>query len=143
MADILHDLPIVAPPAEVFSAISTPVGLNAWWTLDCEGTPAVGERYRLDFGPGYVWTGVVTVCRPSSSFELEIRDAMPDWEGTRVGFALDATDTATKLRFSHTGWPEVNAHLRTSSYCWAMYLRIMKRWVEEGEVVAYPDRLRA
>ena len=30
---------------------------------------------------------------------------------------------------------------RTSCYCWVMYLRILKRYVEHGEMVPYERRL--
>ena len=34
MTDILHDLPIAAPVvARVFAAVSTPAGLDRWWSL--------------------------------------------------------------------------------------------------------------
>ncbi len=141
MHDIVHDFPISASPADVFRAVSTPVGLNAWWTKDCDGVPEVGRRYSLGFGPGYDWEGLVTACIDSATFELELCEAMPDWTGTRVGFVLEDTSGSTLVRFRHSGWPSVNSHFRTSSYCWAMYLRIMKRWVEHGEEVPYADRL--
>ena len=34
-----------------------------------------------------------------------------------------------------------NDHYKISSYCWAMYLRILKRYVESGEEVPYENRL--
>lgn len=141
MADIRHSFPVAAPADDVFRAVSSPAGLNAWWTLDSEGAPEADGRYRLGFGPGYDWTGVVTACEAGRLIEWRIEDAVPDWEGTRVGFALEEVEGKTQVRFHHTGWPEANAHFETSCYCWAMYLRIMKRWVEFGEVVPYADRL--
>ncbi|MCH8956850.1 SRPBCC domain-containing protein, partial [candidate division KSB1 bacterium] len=36
---------------------------------------------------------------------------------------------------------EANEHYRVSCYCWAMYLRLLKRYVEHGETVPYEDRL--
>ncbi len=65
---------------------------------------------------------------------------MEDWLGTRVGFALTAEGDATTVRFHHTGWPQANAHYRHSSYCWAMYVRIMGRVLEHGESVPYEER---
>ena len=32
MADIIHYFPISAPRSQVFAAISTPEGLDTWWT---------------------------------------------------------------------------------------------------------------
>ena len=86
MADILHDFPIFAPARRVFEAVSSPAGLDEWWTLRSTGRPATGERYRLDFGPGYEWAAVVRRCEPDAVFELELVEAMPDWVGTRVAF---------------------------------------------------------
>lgn len=195
MPGIYHQFPVFAPANEVFDAVSTPRGLDAWWTLSSEGKPAEGNVYELFFGEGYDWRGRVTECVPNEVFELEIFDSMPDWEGTRVRFELTekspATERAspesspesaeervtsagsettaksassaageslaagdpseagespaaeTSVRFSHTGWPEDNDHYRISSFCWAMYLRLMKKWVEDGTVVEYARRLEA
>jgi hypothetical protein len=37
--------------------------------------------------------------------------------------------------------PEPNHHFRTSSYCWAMYLRLLKQNLEAGLFVVYEKRL--
>jgi hypothetical protein len=34
-----------------------------------------------------------------------------------------------------------NDHFRISCYCWPMYLRLLRRHIEHGEVVPYADRL--
>ena len=72
---------------------------------------------------------------PEIEFELEVTRAQEDWRGTRVGFLLEERDGATQVRFHHSGWPEANDHYQVSCYCWAMYLRLLKRYVEDGEVV--------
>jgi uncharacterized protein YndB with AHSA1/START domain len=142
MADILHDLPIAAPAARVFEMVSTPGGLDRWWSLRSEGKPHVGAVYALDFGPGYQWSARVSRCETMRAFELTLVDAMPDWVGTRVRFTLDAPSSAsTQLHFTHEGWPSATEHYRISSYCWAMYLRLLRRTVEIGEVVPYEQRL--
>ena len=41
----------------------------------------------------------------------------------------------------HLGWPEANAHYRTSCHCWALYLRVLRRYLENGESVPYEVRL--
>ena len=66
-----------------------------------------------------------------------------DWLDTRVGFRLDAQGDATIVRFHHTGWPSFNEHYRISCHCWAMYLRILRRYLEHGEFVPYENRLDA
>lgn len=141
MPDIYHDFPIAAPRTRVFEVLESAEGLARWWTLSSEGTPGPGETYRLDFGPDYQWTAVMRTYEPPQAVEWEFTKAHSDWEGSRVGFRLEETGEGTQVRFTHMGWPELNEHYRISCYCWAMYLRILKRYVEAGEEVAYRDRL--
>lgn len=143
MPDIHHDFPINATPTEVFDAVTTPAGLDAWWTLQCEGEPHVGNCFVLDFGPGYEWRAVVSACVPAIEFELTLTQADADWTGSRVRFELEPSKSGTDVRFSHTGWPRHNAHFRTTCFCWAMYLRLLKRFVESDEVIPYERRLDA
>lgn len=138
---MLQDFPIAAPPDRVFAAISTPAGLDQWWTLSSSGTPAQGSEYALDFGPEYQWRARVVRCVTDQAFELELTSAMPDWLHTRVGFTLEDLGGRTWVQFRHTGWPDAGEHYRTSSHCWALYLRILRRWVEHGESVPYAERL--
>lgn len=141
MADIIHYFPIKAPSQKVFQTISTPAGLDAWWTKRSSGEAKSGSEYELWFGPKYDWRAVVSRLKPNSEFELEMTRAHEDWQGTRVGFHLQEKDGLTHVRFHHMGWPKANEHYYTSCYCWAMYLRLLKRNVEHGEFVPYEDRL--
>lgn len=141
MADIVQDLPIKASIDRVFRAVSTPEGLDAWWTKRAKGSPQEGAAYELGFGPGYTWRARVTRCVADSEFELEMVDADPDWLGTRVGLRLEPRGEGTWLQFRHTGWPGSNDHYRTSCHCWAMYLRVLRRSLEHGESVPYESRL--
>jgi uncharacterized protein YndB with AHSA1/START domain len=141
VADIFHDLIIRAPVGRVFPIVSTPAGLDLWWTKTSAGTPALGSVYELSFGPEHDWRAKVSRCAPNSEFELELVRADEDWQGTRVGFQLDSSPRGTLLRFRHTGWPRVNDHYRVSCHCWAMYLRVLRRHLEHGESVPYEARL--
>lgn len=143
MPDILQDFPIRATPDQVFQEISTPDGLNRWWTETCTGQPALGASYEMGFGPGHHWRAEVTQCDPGARFELTLRQADADWMNTRVGFELSPTPGGTEVRFHHSGWPDASEHYRISCHCWAMYLRLMRRYLEQGETVPYPDRLDA
>ena len=142
MADIISDVFINACPSDVFRAVSTPSGLDTWWTKTSSGTPEPGKKFELGFGPGYDWHARVTACRPESAFELEVFDSHPDWDGTRVGFRLELREGGrTQLSFYHAGWPEANEHWRVSCYCWPIYLRLLRRNLEHGELVPYESRL--
>ncbi len=141
MCSIKHDFPVFASPQRVYDAFTTPDGLDTWWSLTSRGKPDVGEVYNLGFGPGYDWKAVVNIAVRDEAFELEFTDADPEWIGSKVGCRLSGDSERTNFEFYHTGWPEESEHYRISTFCWAMYLRIMKRNIEHGEVVAYADRL--
>ena len=138
MADIVHQFLVHAPPSEVFPAIAQ---LDVWWTKRSPGELAEGAEVQLWFGPDYDWRARVSRYVPDVEIELELTRAQEDWQGTRVGWRLEEEGGGTGVHFHHLGWPEDNVHYRISCYCWAMYLRLLKRFVEHGEVVPYEDRL--
>lgn len=141
MPDIVHTFPVRGPASRVFDMFATPEGLDAWWTASSQGTPALGTEYQLWFGPEYDWRARVTACEPAKLFELELTTAMHDWLGTRVRAELAEEDGVTTIRFSHAGWPSDTEHYRVSTFCWAMYLRHLRRHVESGITVDYERRL--
>jgi uncharacterized protein YndB with AHSA1/START domain len=141
MADIVHELVIQAPSERVFAAVSTPAGLDSWWTERSAGKPALGASYALRFGPDFDWQAEVTRFEPLVAFELTITNAGEDWTGTRIALHLQGNSHGTTVQFTHLGWPNANEHYRVTCYCWAMYLRLLRRYVEHGEVVPYERRL--
>lgn len=144
MAEILHDLTIAAPIERVYNAVATAPGLDEWWAEKSSGTPEPGGQYVLEFTPEYVWRAEVTKCNSPFEFELTLTEALDDWIGTKVGFALsENADGTTLLCFRHSGWAEASPHFRNSSFCWALYLRVMRDFVEKGKHVAYADRYSA
>ncbi len=143
MADILLRFPIRATTERVFEMMTSPQGLDCWWTKRSGGKVALGETYDLWFGAEYHWRGTVTRCQTGLAFEWTMTQAMDDWLDTRVGFDLEEKDGVTTVDFYHSGWKEASAHYRVSNCCWAMYMRILRRNLELGEVVPYEARLGA
>ena len=144
MPDIFHQFQINASAEKVFEGISTPEGLDNWWMKTSKGKPAVGEHYELFFSPEYIWTAVISKCISNKEFQFTMQRSDDDWTNTKVGFNLtNKNDTITEVEFYHTGWPHNNPHYKISNYCWAMYLRILKRYLEFGEKIPYDDRLNS
>ena len=141
MADIFHNFPIETTAEKVFEAVSLSEGLDKWWTKCSNASPSPGGVYTLDFGPGYIWKAIVTEYVMAEKFELEMIEADEDWRGTKIGFNLFYSQGRTNVHFYHTRWPQKNEHFKISNYCWAMYLRILKRHLEHGEWVPYEKRL--
>jgi len=142
MPDIIHEFFVNASPARVFEMFSTADGLNRWWTKEASGEPKLNAEFRLYFGPGYDWRAKVTRYVPCSEFELQMTEAHVDWAKSCVGCRLTPEgEGKTRVLFYHNGWPEANEHWRVSCYCWAMYLRVLRRNVEHGESIPYEKRL--
>lgn len=140
MPDIQHRLAIKADPSRIYDAITTPSGLNAWWTKDCEGSPEVGAPYRFYFSDDFDWKAEVVEVEPGRVIAWRFTDAEPDWTGTTLRLELQEESDQTWLSFLHSDWASDNEHFCHSSFCWAMYLRLLRRFVEEGTTVAYESR---
>lgn len=142
MYEILHDFPVAAARTKVFEAVATEQGLERWWTRSSEGRTEVGAEWRLYFDPEFDWRGSVTRLETDRLIEWEITRADTEWTGTRVSVELsDHPGGLTWVRFSHSAWRTAGEHFRISSYCWAMYLRLLKQWLQGGETVPYDRRL--
>jgi len=142
MADIIQEFTVKAVPALVMEMFTTPEGLDRWWTKRSSGVAELDAEFTLYFGPEYDWRAEVTQYVPEREFELQLTKAHEDWMGTRVGCTLTAEGHgATRVLFYHKGWPSENQHWRISCYCWAMYLRLLRRNLQYGETVPYEKRL--
>ena len=140
MPNIRFDFTVRAQPELVFAALSTPRGLSAWWTLEAAGEAKAGNEMFLGFGPGYDWRAEVSEYAPGETIEWIVTDADEDWNGTRLRIHLERQGSETLVQFEHSGWAKNSAHFRTSAFCWAMYFRLLRRYVEAGEVVPYAER---
>ena len=141
MAGIFHNFFINSSLNKVFETISTPNGLDTWWTKSSSGIAAIGETFHFHFESDYNWTAIVSKYFSNKEFEFTMQSSDKDWERTKVGFLLTYKNNCTEVCFYHTGWKEENEHFRISNFCWALYLRILKRYLEFSEFVPYKDRL--
>lgn len=139
--NITHYFQVNGTIEKVFHTISTANGISKWWSLDASGHSEHGSILQLDFGPGYQWQAQVVEMVAPNEFELLLIKADEDWTNTTVGFQLIQEKDQVDVRFHHKGWQQANDHYCISCYCWAMYLRLMKRYVEHGETVEYHQRL--
>lgn len=141
MNTIYHDFTINVSTEQVFEAISTPEGLNNWWTLRCSGNPKINEEYNFYFAEEYNWFAKVSKYSKNKELEFAITHAMLEWMPTRFGFRLKETANAvTYVEFYHENWKEISQEFRIASYCWANLLRQMKQYLEEGLITPFEKR---
>jgi len=139
--NIVHLLQINSSIESVFEVISTPRGMSKWWTSNATGHPELGALLELEFTEDIRWQAQVTQMVAPHEFEITLTRCDEDWMDSIVGFLLSKTANGVSVRFYHNGWEKANDHYYTSCYCWAMYLRLMKRYLEYGEIVPYHQRL--
>ncbi|WP_053972432.1 SRPBCC domain-containing protein [Mangrovimonas sp. ST2L15] len=137
---IYHNFIIKAPQKGVFDAVSQPQHLDNWWPLKSSGEPKLGTTYNLNFTDAYDWYGEVVVCEPNNSFHIKMTKSDKDWDPTTFGFDLQEHDQGTYVRFSHVNWPEMNDHLKFSSFCWGMLLNGLKDYLEKGTIIPFENR---
>lgn len=137
---IFHDFEIQVAPSKVIKAVCEPEHLNNWWTLKCKGEPKIGGEYNLYFTEEYNWFAQVVEYRPQSQFHLKMTDANLGWETTSFGFDVEVIDKGSLVHFWHKGWQEANSHFKVSSFCWAMLLNGLKKYLEKGEIVPFEER---
>jgi uncharacterized protein YndB with AHSA1/START domain len=138
---IFHDLEILASRSEIFQAITSPAMLEKWWPLRCSGVPKIGESYNLYFTSEYDWWGEVIEYEKDTKFRISMTKSDSDWNPTNFGFELvEARSGVVRVEFSHLGWPEINEHFRRSSYCWALLLKGLQNYLEEGIILPFEMR---
>ncbi len=140
MPNILHQFHIQSSLDKVFRAITSPSGLNSWWTLESDGSPELNETYRFFFGPEYDWRAVVTHVVPGQEIAWKVTQAMEDWMPTRFGFRLKQSESGTTVNFFHTDWAEANDHFSITSFCWGQLLQGLKGYVEHGTIIPFEQR---
>jgi len=141
MFSIHHDITIKSSPEKIFQAITTSEGLDSWWTKQSAGIPKMGEEYRFYFTKGYDWFAKVLMIMENKQIMFKMIHADPDWIDTLLTFTIiKKNDNTCLLRFDHTEWRSINDHFRRTSYCWALYMRGLKKYVEEGLITPYGKR---
>ena len=125
---------VEASGVSVFEALTTQQGLASFWTPDVEAEPEVGAGLRFGFAAAPVPLEM-TVLELDAGLLVtwECAGPWPFWEGTRVDWALERSDTTTVL-LRHTGWDDDmgDAEFGSVAYTWALILGALKAYAETG-----------
>ena len=140
MADILHQVTINAPPESVYEAITTQVGLTAWWTRDTQALAKVGSVACFAFNKRAVLFRMkIAQLAPHIRVRWQCLGDNSEWKGTSLTFDLTPTSDGTVVRFAHRGWKSTQGILAMCSYDWANYLRSLKAYVETGQGMPHSE----
>jgi uncharacterized protein YndB with AHSA1/START domain len=139
---IYHNVEINTTADNIYNAITSADGLEKWWPLKSTGMPIIGGVYTFYFSPEYDWAAQVTHCEANKYMEWTMLQSDEDWHQTSLVFKIEPSTQVCILSFEHRGWREANDHFRRTSYCWALYLRCLKLYLETSETVRYNDRTK-
>lgn len=141
MHNIYHDIEIKSDPHSILDSITTPKGLNAWWTVKSSGDIKLGNSFQFYFSDDYNWYAQIVQFEENKLVQFQMTDADEDWMHTILTFDIHILEGHKNLlRFSHEGWKNTNAHFRRTSFCWALYLNGLKKYLEEGIIIPYSKR---
>ncbi|MBS1728532.1 MAG: SRPBCC domain-containing protein [Armatimonadetes bacterium] len=143
--EIRSELMLKAPQEKVWWALTTQAGWTGWFSSGVEGTFAVGETLKLDFGPyGDAFARVVEM-DPMTLFAYQWHagdgseiGTLPESELTTVRFTLEPVSEGTKLLMVESGFANIPSDRRFSALesntsGWKSELAKMAPWVERDE----------
>ncbi|MFG1654426.1 SRPBCC domain-containing protein [Micromonospora sp. NPDC049275] len=137
--DILHQVGVVAPLAEVYRAVATPEGVAGWWSIDTTGESEAGGRLAVRFGADGGFDLEILELDPVGRVWWRVVGGPDEWIGTEVDWHFDTCGTYTIVDFTHAGWREPTALMRECSTKWAIFLMSLKELVETGRGRPAPD----
>jgi uncharacterized protein YndB with AHSA1/START domain len=109
MAEIKHQIPIKASPQKVYAALATQAGLGGWWTADTTAEEEVGGKAEFGFDKrGLVFRMNIDKLEPSKRVVCSCHGDHPEWNGTVLTWELSPQNRGTVLRFTQSGWKEIN-----------------------------------
>jgi len=114
MSEILHAVEMRASPAEIFRALTSDTGPDAWWSSDAVKMRVVHH----EDGARVSW---------------RCTDGPPDWIGTEIAFDLAPSGHETVVHLAHRGWRGPSIFLARCATKWARFLLALKRFVETPE----------
>ena len=137
MATIYHQVGIKAPVEKIFNAIATLQGVSGWWTLT-SGEPTIDGELTFSFGEHDVFAKV-TAYENNKHIEWTVQGEEGEWLNTRICFDLDEKQDQVMVNFQHADWKEATEFLAHCSTKWAMFLLSLKKYVETGTGMSFPD----
>jgi uncharacterized protein YndB with AHSA1/START domain len=161
MPNIHHEILIGAPAEKIYSAITRPEGLSAWWTPGTNAKPELGSVARFPFGPEYFKEMKIAALKPSEQVKWNCIAGAEEWIGTTLSFKLHSGDKRTLLNshpelrdqieqqkddkgtlliFHHNDWKGYTPMFAECNYTWGQFLRSLKLLCETGKGRPWPNQ---
>lgn len=131
MAEIKHQIPILATPDKVYAALTTQGGLRGWWTADVTIDGKVGGKAEFGFDKRQmVFRMKIEKLEPGRQVVWSCYGDHPEWAGTMLTWTMAREGDPTMLRFTHSGWKSVSDFCATCNSSWGELMYRIKDYVE-------------
>jgi uncharacterized protein YndB with AHSA1/START domain len=131
MAEIRHLISIEAAPRDVYAAVATPTGLQAWWTADSATDDKVGGAAEFGFDKrGAVFRMKIEALDPPRKVVWKCLGDNPEWVGTTLTWSIEPEDNGSLLRFTQGGWRNMTDMVATCNSTWGELMYRLKAYVE-------------
>lgn len=134
---IKHLFHIAAKRSDVFKAIATIEGLSNWWTTDTKGDDKVSGVIKFRFAKNGGPDMKVKEIKANESVIWECIESPHGWLGHIFTFTLDENEGKTRVRFSHTGFPEEDDSMGICTFAWGRYLESLRQYCQTGNGEAF------
>ena len=135
MKTIHHVIDMDAPPATIWSALTTERGLAGWWSTRVNGAgAAVGDRIDFTFSGDFNPTMEVRTYEPEQALDWQCVGGHDPWaQGTFRFRLVPLDDGRTRLRFWQDYAVELSDDLYgTYNFNWGYYLESLRRLCTSG-----------
>ncbi|HEX2913151.1 MAG TPA: SRPBCC domain-containing protein [Chloroflexia bacterium] len=134
MPDILHQVIVAAEPEKVYEALTEQNGLSGWWTTNASAEARVGavDEFRF-FNGEFVIKIEVAELEPGKKVAWNIKQSVPDWEGSHITWNLAPVGQGTKLLFGQYNYNASPESFATYNYNWGVHLTSLKAYLETGK----------
>ncbi len=140
MVDILHQVGIQAPPAAVFEALTTPEGLQSWWSQHSAIEPREGTLASVSFYNNMVAFKLrVRELAPGQKVVWAVEGGPPDWADTEITWTLSENNGGTLLHLAHRGFASTGGNFANVNYNWGWYVTSLKFLLEKGAGMPHTD----
>ena len=129
---IKHNVLFHCSANKVYNAISTPEGIQGWWTVDTIIVPEVGGMAEFIFGEKYHNKMEITDLQPDKRVAWHCVEGDQEWIGTDFTFELEGKDDHTLLRFGHNNWKSQTDFFAHCNFQWGRYMISLKKYCETG-----------
>jgi len=110
MTTIRHELDLSSTPAAIYAALTTPAGIQAWWSRDSTIGSGPGAEHELRFRKGD--RTVVMRFRVETSERDRLvawtctANGNPVWKDTTLRWEIAPSAKGARLVFEHAGFSE-------------------------------------